>query len=56
MVSPKLKIKLEEMESDLKKKCEDLRLEFENIKKINEIALLELHKNKVIVIIKIIKI
>ncbi|CAH1399918.1 unnamed protein product [Nezara viridula] len=40
------KMKLEEMETDLKKKCEELRLEFENIKKINETALLELHKNK----------
>ncbi|XP_066903030.1 centrosomal protein of 290 kDa isoform X2 [Halyomorpha halys] len=40
------KMKLEEMEKDLKKKCEELRLEFENIKKMNENALLELHKNK----------
>lgn len=43
------KKKLEEMEINLKKKCEELRLEFENIKKINENALLELHKNKVVI-------
>lgn len=45
--SPTLKIKLEKLEGDLRMKCDKLKSEFEAAKKLNQLALEELHRNKV---------